>query len=80
MATKVNKPLYRETCGGIFSRGKTRPVIVSLEPPNVVGFRLKGMHTTYHLTAEGCFMQALKAHLALEKREKAKMKKARKSI
>jgi len=73
--TKVKKAVYRETAGGIFSQGKKRPVIVSLEPPNVIGFRLKGTRRTYTLTAEGCFMQALKAHLAAEKKEKTKKKR-----
>lgn len=72
--TKVKKPIYRETLvgtkGGIFSAGKTRPVIVSIEPPNVLGFRLKGTRKTVYLTAEGCFLQALKLQLAAEKREK----------
>jgi hypothetical protein len=72
--TKVKKPVYRETVGGILERGKVRPVIVSVEPPNIIGFRLKGMRTTYHLTAEGCFLQAVKAKVSADKREKAKAK------
>lgn len=80
MATKCHKPVYRETIGGIFSTGKTRPVIVSIEPPNVIGFRLKGMRKTFYLTAEGCFLQAVKAQLLADKREKAKGKKARRLV
>jgi len=77
--TKVKKPIYRETVGGgIFSLGKNRAVIVSIEPPNVLGFRLKGQRKTVYLTAEGCFMQAMKAQLIHEKREKAKERKNRK--
>lgn len=72
--TKVRKTVYRETVGGILERGKNRPVIVSIEPPNIIGLRLKGMRKTFYLTAEGCFMQAVKAHVAAEKREKAKAK------
>lgn len=74
MATKCTKPVFRETHGGILERGKVRPVIVSIEPPDVIGFRLKGMRTTYYLTAGGCFMQAVKAKIAGEKKEKAKAK------
>lgn len=74
MPTRCKRPVHRETVGGILERGKIRPVIVSIEPPNVVGFRLKGMRTTYYLTAEGCFMQAVKAKIAADKREKAKAK------
>lgn len=73
--TKVKKAVRRETVGGVFSAGKTRPVIVSVEPPNVLGFRLKGMRRTFYLTAEGCFMQAVQAHVRAEKKEKAKKKK-----
>lgn len=80
MATKCHKPVYRETIGGIFSTGKTRPVIVSIEPPNVIGFRLKGMRKTFYLTAEGCFLQAVKAQLLADKREKDKGKKARRLV
>ena len=80
MATKCLSPVYRETVGGIFSTGKTRPVIVSIEPPNVIGFRLKGMHKTFYLTAEICFLQAVKAQLMADKREKAKNKKTRSSV
>jgi len=75
--TKVTKPVYRETAGGIFSAGKERPVVVSLEPPNIIGFRLKGMRKTFYLTAEGCFMAALKAQMALEKKEQRKKKRKR---
>lgn len=74
MATQCKKPVHRETSGGILERGKVRPVIVSIEPPNIIGFRLKGMRTTYYLTAEGCFMQAVKAKIAHDKREKQKAK------
>jgi uncharacterized ParB-like nuclease family protein len=79
MPTKCTRPVYRETHGGIYDRGKTRPVIVSVEPPNVIGFRLKGCRKTYYLTAEGCFMKAVQAAVAAEKREKAKAKKKRKT-
>lgn len=79
--TKVKKPIYRETVsGGIFSLGKNRPVIVSIEPPNVLGFRLKGQRKTVYLTAEGCFMQAMSAQLSHEKREKAKDRKKRRKV
>jgi len=77
MATKVKKTVRRETTGGIFEKGKVRPVIISLEPPNVIGFRLKGMHRSYFLTAEGCYMQALRVAIAAEKREKQKRRKNR---
>ncbi|MHA2279686.1 MAG: hypothetical protein ACXAC5_02165 [Promethearchaeota archaeon] len=77
--TKVKKPVRRETHGGVFSQGKLRPVIVSVEPPNVIGFRLKGTRRTYYLTAEGCYLKAVQAAIAAEKREKAKARKEKKA-
>lgn len=82
--TKVTRPVRRETIavdgGGILSLGKVRPVIVSIEPPNVMGFRLKGQRKTFHLTAEYCFLQAVKAQLAAEQREKNKNQKTRRIV
>ncbi len=78
--TKVKKPIYRETVGGILSSGKIRPVIVSIEPPNVIGFRLKGMHRTVYLTAESCFLKAVQAQIIADKREKAKAKRGRRTV
>ena len=75
--TKLKRIVHRETIGGVFSQGKTRPVIVSLHPPNVIGFRLKGTRRTVFLTAEGCYMKALQIELACEKREKVKKRKKR---
>ncbi len=65
--TKLKQIVRRETFGTIYSQGKDREVIVSLEPPNVIGFRLKGTQQTYYLTSDGCYMAAVKAALATEK-------------
>jgi len=80
MTTTVRRILRRETVGGIFSGGKVRPVIVSIEPPNVLGFRLKGTRKTYYLTAEGCYLQAVQAEVASEKRAKAKGKPRKREV
>ncbi len=66
--TKLKQIVQRETFGTVFSQGKDREVIVSLEPPNVIGFRLKGTRQTYYLTSDGCYMAAVKAAIALDKR------------
>jgi len=77
--TFPGKSVKRETCSpGIYSQGKNRTVIVSVEFPNIVGFRLKGTRTTYELDAESLFWVAMKATIAREKKEKAKAKKERK--
>lgn len=73
--TTCTRPVRRETHGTIFECGKHRPVIVSIEPPNVIGLRLKGTRRTYFLTSEVAYMVALRAHLAALKKEKARAKK-----
>lgn len=72
--TIIRKTVRRETRMQVCERG-TRNVIVSIEPPGIVGFRLKGTRRTYSLTADALYWLALKAHLAAERREKAKAKK-----
>ncbi len=66
--TKIKTKVERETFGTIFSQGKEREVIVTLQPPNVIGFRLKGSQDTYYLTTEGCYMVAIQAEAASAKR------------
>jgi hypothetical protein len=73
--TKVKKAVSRESGGTVYERGKHRNVIVILEPPDVIGFRLKGMRHVFRLTTEGCYMAAVKAEIALKKKEKLKEKK-----
>lgn len=73
--TIVKKPVIRQTHGGVFEKSQLRPVIVSIEPPNLIGFRLKGNKRKYYLTAEGAYLQAVKAFVAHEKAEKVKARK-----
>lgn len=78
--TVVKKPVKRETHGGIFEKGKRRPVIVSIEPPNLLGLRLKGTQRTYYITAEGAYMAALRAALIAQKKEKEKARKEKRKM
>lgn len=72
--TQVGKATKRETRGlGV----NGRPVIVSLEFPNIVGLRLKGTRTTYLTTAEACYWMAAKAAVAAAKAEKRKARRNR---
>lgn len=73
--TLCKKPVRRESFGTVFERGKHRPVIVSIEPPNVLSFRLKGTRRSYCLTTEVAYVVALRAHLQSIAKEKAKAKK-----
>lgn len=75
--TIIRKPVKRETIFQVPERG-LRNVIVSIEPPGIVGFRLKGMKTTYRLPSDYLWWVAMKAEIAFQKKEKAKAKKAKK--
>ena len=79
MATMIRRHVIRETHGTVFSQGKARAVVVSIEPPNLVGFRLKGTRRTYYLTADGLFLQALRVHVAAEKGERVKARELRRA-
>jgi len=57
-----------ETEAAIFERSRQRPVIVSVEPSGVIGFRLKGTQRTYYLTADACYCAALKADMKAQKK------------
>lgn len=73
--TNLHKPVKRISSGLIREAGKVREVIVILRPPNVIGFRAKGCRKEYQLTTDGCYTLAVKAHVADEKRRKAKERK-----
>jgi len=59
--------------------GQMRPVVISLEPPYVLGFRAKGCRKTYKLTADVCYWLAVKAERQDKARQKRKLKKAKKT-
>ena len=61
MPTRLNKKLTRETSTSVHEAGADRPIIIELEPPNLLGFRLKRTKKTYYLTAEACYSLAVKA-------------------
>jgi hypothetical protein len=75
--TELNKKVSRVSRALRFERGKHREVIISLEPPDLLGFRLKGTRTTFYLDAETCYCLAVKAQVAAEAKERRKQKKAR---
>ncbi len=58
---KLTKEVARETSATVFERSKHRPVIVSLHPPHILGFRLKGTKHTYFLPVDQCFWIAMQA-------------------
>jgi hypothetical protein len=77
--TKIqgNRIVRRESYDTHYERGKDRPIIVSIEAPNLLGFRLKGTRQTFYLTVEGCYMRAVQIRVAADKVQKAQDKKLR---
>ncbi|HOF17583.1 MAG TPA: hypothetical protein PK082_01640 [Phycisphaerae bacterium] len=59
--TTLKKPVSRETAARQFERGADRPIIVSIEPPGTLGFRLKGTRRTYRLPVATCFLLAVRS-------------------
>lgn len=73
--TTLKRKLTRETTATIFELGRRRAVMVSLEPPCLIGLRLKGTHRTFYLSADKAYLAAVKAHIAIETRDKSKRRK-----
>lgn len=60
---KLKKKIEFETTATVFERSKQRPVIVTVEPAGLVGFRLKGTQRTYYLTPDAGYAVAVKAEV-----------------
>ena len=74
--TAIRGLVRRESTARVYSRGRSRPVVVILEPPGILlGLRLKGEHRTYHLPLSWCYTQAVRLTQATERAEKRKAKK-----
>ena len=55
--TRLTKAVKRETCK---VRRRGRPVIVAMEPGDVLAFREKGRRTWYRVSVGACFDLAVK--------------------
>lgn len=75
MAVDLKKTVKRVSSDLVREAGKIRQIVVSLEPPCLLGFRAKGCRKTYYLTAEVCYSLAVKAHVLDQKKQKAKERK-----
>ena len=71
--TRCTRPVKRETAGIV----QGRPVVIVIEPPNLIGFRLKGLRRIEYMTAEACYWWALKRRVNLEQLDKARARKAK---
>lgn len=67
--TLLTKSLRRVTVGRRREQSKSRPLVVSLEPGDVIGVRYKGSRQTFRVSIEGVYEYAMTRHLArVEKR------------
>ncbi len=74
----IRRTVHRETLSVVFDTGRMRRVIVTVNPiAGTVEFRLKGTRRTYGLPAPYLYMHACQKHVALDKANKAKERKAR---
>jgi hypothetical protein len=73
--TMLKHKLTRETSATVFELGRHRAVMVSLEPPCLIGLRLKGTRRTFYLTVDKAYLAAVKAHVAAEARDKSQRRK-----
>ncbi len=81
MATKLSKKLSRETDvipnsaphqPQGFGKSKGRNIIISIESPNVISFRLKGTRQEFSTNVESCFRVAVYQELMHQyKKDKA---------
>jgi hypothetical protein len=68
----LRKTVIRETTR---ARDAGRNIIVSLEPGDVIGFRLKGCRQTFRMPLQACYSVAVKLELkALREAKKVRRK------
>lgn len=61
--TDLNKVIRRVTRSRRHSQSKWRPLIVSLEPGDVIGVRLQGTRQTYRRAIETVYEDAIQHHV-----------------
>ncbi len=76
--TDLKRKVRRVTAGTVREVGKARAIVVSLEPPQLLGFRAKGCRRTYYLTAETCYLLAVRADVEARRKERKQRRRARK--
>jgi hypothetical protein len=76
--TSLTKQVKRLSSATVRERGAARPIVIILTPPNVLTFRAKGCRKGYDLTAEACYIMAVRADYERKRKDKLNKKKARK--
>jgi phosphoglucomutase len=62
--TDLRKPIHRRTIGTRREQSRSRPLIISLEPGDVVAVRIAGTRQSYRVSIEGVYEYAMRQHLA----------------
>ena len=73
--TNLTETVHRISAGVVHDAAKLPPVVISLEPPSVPGFRAKVYRKVYKLTAEACYWLAVKAERCGKERQRQKRKR-----
>lgn len=67
--TKLEKPIKRQSASQVYE-GKLRPIIITIDPSDRIGFRLKGRQRTYWLPIATCHRIAVEASIEAQKAAK----------
>ena len=74
--TKLTNPVLRECVW----RDGGRPIVVGLEPGDLITFRRKGTRRQYALPISAAYAMAVKAHVAAEERTNGKPTPQRRTV
>lgn len=74
--TDLRRTVKRVTIGRRRDRSKSRALVISLEPGDLVGVRMMGTRQTYRIGIEGLYELAIRSHMArIEKRARELVKR-----
>lgn len=62
--TELRKRVSRVTVSRRHEQSKSRAMVVSLEPGDLIGVRIQGTRQTYRISIEGVYLYAIRNHLA----------------
>jgi hypothetical protein len=68
--TKLNKPVRRVSDELVRSAGKSRPLVVTIYPGDVIGLRPQGTRQEERTTLRACYDLAIKLRVRSERRER----------
>lgn len=72
---KLKKPVTRESSGVVFDQGRLRPVLITIEPGQLITLRLKGTRRSYSMDAAALYEAMVIQAVAAEAKEKRKARR-----